>query len=78
MTVGWDEAYSLVARVQMHLAKYYSGDKGAERLLAQDYHPAMVKACEGAGTRTLKFRGGMPVLGSIKLSTWCVEPAFAA
>jgi nitrate reductase alpha subunit len=67
MTVSWDEAYALVARVQAHLARYYSGEKGAERLLAQDYHPEMVKACEGAGTRTLKFRGGMPVLGSIKL-----------
>jgi nitrate reductase alpha subunit len=67
MTVSWDEAYSLIARVQVHLSRYYSGDKGAARLLAQDYHPEMVKACEGAGTRTLKFRGGMPVLGSIKL-----------
>jgi nitrate reductase alpha subunit len=65
--VGWDQAYSLVARVLDHVARYYSGDEGARRLEAQDYHPAMVKACEGAGTRTLKFRGGMPVLGSIKL-----------
>ena len=67
MTLGWDEAYSMIARVQDHLARHYSGDKGAKRLLDQDYHPEMVKACEGAGTRTLKFRGGMPVLGSIKL-----------
>jgi nitrate reductase alpha subunit len=67
VTVSWDEAYTLVAKVEAHLARYYSGDKGAQRLLAQDYHPAMVEAVEGAGTRTLKFRGGMPVLGSIKL-----------
>jgi nitrate reductase alpha subunit len=67
VTIGWDEAFALVAKVQAHLARYYSGDKGAQRLLAQDYHPAMVEATEGAGTRTLKFRGGMPVLGSIKL-----------
>jgi nitrate reductase alpha subunit len=67
LTLSWDEAYAMVARVQEHLARHYSGAKGAKRLLAQDYHPEMVKACEGAGTRTLKFRGGMPVLGSIKL-----------
>ncbi|MBW2395159.1 MAG: molybdopterin-dependent oxidoreductase, partial [Deltaproteobacteria bacterium] len=67
VTVSWDEAYALVAKVQEHLARYYSGEKGGKRLLKQDYHPEMVKACEEAGTRTLKFRGGMPVLGSIKL-----------
>jgi nitrate reductase alpha subunit len=67
MTVSWDEAYNLVAKVQEHLARYYSGTEGARRLEAQDYHPEMVQACEGAGTRTLKFRGGMPVLGAIKL-----------
>ena len=67
VTMSWDEAYTLVAKVQAHLAQYYSGPRGAQRLLAQDYHPAMVEACEEAGTRTLKFRGGMPVLGSIKL-----------
>ena len=65
--MGWDEAYGLVARVLEHTARYYTGDQGVSKLEAQDYHPSMVKACEGAGTRTIKFRGGMPVLGSIKL-----------
>ncbi len=65
--MDWDEAYGLVARVLDHLARYYGGEQGARRLEGQDYHPSMVEACEGAGTRTLKFRGGMPVLGSIKL-----------
>ena len=65
--VGWDEAYSLVARALERIATDYSGDEGARRLKAQDYDPAMIEACEGAGTRTLKFRGGMPVLGCIKL-----------
>jgi nitrate reductase alpha subunit len=65
--MSWDEAYSLVARVVEHVARYYSGDRGATQLEAQGYHPAMVEACEGAGTRTIKFRGGMPVLGAIKL-----------
>lgn len=65
--MDWDEVQGLVARVLDHIARYYSGEDGARRLEAQDYHPSMVEACEGAGTRTLKFRGGMPVLGSIKL-----------
>ncbi len=65
--VGWEEAYKIIARTMEHLARYYSGDQGAGRLTAQGYHESMVKACQGAGTRTLKFRGGMPVLGAIKL-----------
>jgi nitrate reductase alpha subunit len=65
--VDWDEAYALVARTLEHLTRFYAGEEGADRLRAQGYHESMVKACEGAGTRTLKFRGGMPVLGSIKL-----------
>ena len=65
--VSWETAYDLAARTLEHLARFYSGEQGAERLRAQGYHPSMVEAMEGAGTRTLKFRGGMPVLGSIKL-----------
>lgn len=65
--VSWDEAFDLAARTLVHLTVHYQGAEGAERLRRQGYHPAMVDACEGAGTRTLKFRGGMPVLGSIKL-----------
>jgi nitrate reductase alpha subunit len=65
--VAWNEAFEIVAKTLEHLARFYSGEEGAQRLEAQQYHPEMVRACEGAGTRTLKFRGGMPVLGSIKL-----------
>jgi nitrate reductase alpha subunit len=65
--VDWDEAYGMVARALDHLARHYSGAEGARRLANQDYHPSMIEACEQAGTRTLKFRGGMPVLGAVKL-----------
>lgn len=65
--VDWEEGLELVARTLDHLARFYSGDDGVQRLAQQDYHPDMVRACEGAGTRTFKFRGGMPVLGAIKL-----------
>jgi len=65
--VPWHEAYQLAAVSMAHIAKHYSGERGAERLLKQDYHPDTVARVQGAGTRTFKFRGGMPVLGSIKL-----------
>ena len=65
--VGWDEAEELVAKTMEHLARYYSGEDGARKMLAQGYHPDMVERVQGAGTRTLKFRGGMPVLGAVKL-----------
>ncbi len=65
--VSWDVACGLAAQTMLHMARFYSGEEGGRRLAAQDYHPSMVEACEGAGTRTFKFRGGMPVLGSIKL-----------
>lgn len=65
--IGWERAYSIAARTLEHLARYYSGEHGAATLRAQGYHPEMVERVGGAGTRTLKFRGGMPVLGSIKL-----------
>lgn len=65
--ISWEEAYALAAKTMEHLARYYSGDDGARKLAGQGYHESMIKACEEAGTRVLKFRGGMPVLGAIKL-----------
>ncbi len=65
--VSWDIAFTLAAKSMLHIAKYYSGDEGAKRLTAQEYHPATIDRMKGAGTRSFKFRGGMPVLGSIKL-----------
>jgi nitrate reductase alpha subunit len=65
--IGWEEAYDIAAKTMVHLARHYSGAEGSRKLEVQGYHPSMVKACKEAGTRTLKFRGGMPVLGSMKL-----------
>ncbi|MBF0520826.1 MAG: molybdopterin-dependent oxidoreductase [Nitrospirae bacterium] len=67
VAVPWDKAFEVAAKTFHELAKTYSGDKGAELLKQQDYDEAMIKRTEGAGTRTMKFRGGMPVLGSMKL-----------
>ncbi len=61
--IGWDDAYRAIARALDAIAQRYSGDDGAQRLLAQGYQPEMVDAMGGAGTRTLKLRGGMGLLG---------------
>lgn len=63
----WAEAYELVARAQQNIAGTYSGEKGADRLERQEYDPAMIDKVNGAGVRTLKFRGGMPFLGATRM-----------
>ncbi len=61
--VGWDDAFTYIAKGYMAIAKAYSGEKGAKLLLEQGYQKEMVDELGGAGTRTLKFRGGMGLLG---------------
>lgn len=65
--VSWDKAYRIAAESLYRTAKTYTGKAGADLLRKTDYDEAMIKKMGGAGTRALKFRGGMPVLGSIKL-----------
>ncbi len=75
MKRGWDsferipfeEAYALHARALDNIARTYTGAQGRAYLLAQGYDPAMVDAVEGAGVRTLKFRGGMAKLGATRI-----------
>ena len=61
--IGWNEAFRYIALGYKAIATQYSGEQGAQRLTQEGYEPEMVAACEGAGTRTLKFRGGMGLLG---------------
>jgi nitrate reductase / nitrite oxidoreductase, alpha subunit len=61
--VGWDEAAGYVARALENIAAAYAGEEGARRLAAQGYYQESIEAMAGAGTQTLKFRGGMPLLG---------------
>ncbi|MGQ0613389.1 MAG: molybdopterin-dependent oxidoreductase [Planctomycetaceae bacterium] len=61
--VSWDDALGYVAKGLRQIATTYSGAEGAQRLRDQGYLPEMIDEMGGAGTRTLKFRGGMGLLG---------------
>ena len=61
--VSWEEAFRYVAGGLLATAEHYSGEEGKRRLLEEGYAPEMVEATGGAGTRTMKFRGGMGLLG---------------
>lgn len=65
--VSFETAFDLHARALENIARTYSGEAGAERLRQQGYDPAMIETTEGAGTRTLKHRGGMPLLGPFRI-----------
>lgn len=65
--VSHDEAYRYHAAALYDIAKTYSGEAGTQRLLAQGYDPDMVAQAGGAGTRVLKFRGGMAKQGAVRI-----------
>lgn len=65
LPVSWDVAYDYLARGMIAIATRYSGDQGAELLRKQGYPEEMIAAMGGAGTRTIKCRGGMGLLGVI-------------
>ena len=61
--ITWEEALQRIAKTLVAIATRYSGEEGKQRLLAQGYQPEMVEATGGAGTRCIKMRGGMGLLG---------------
>ncbi|HBH03753.1 MAG TPA: nitrate oxidoreductase subunit alpha [Candidatus Rokubacteria bacterium] len=63
--IAWEDAFACIAKALVKIAESYSGEDGKARLLAQGYQPEMVEAMGGAGTRTIKMRGGMGLLGVI-------------
>lgn len=65
--ISWDEAFDIVAKAIVNIARAYSGEEGMNRLEKQGYDPAMVEKEGGAGVTVLKFRGGMPLLGPIRI-----------
>lgn len=63
LPISWDEALSYHAKAVVAIARTYSGGEGARRLGKDGYEPEMIEIMEGAGTRTIKTRGGMGLLG---------------
>jgi nitrate reductase alpha subunit len=61
--ISWEDAFDSIAKALVAISTRYSDDDGTKRLLAQGYQPEMVKATQGAGTRCVKMRGGMGLLG---------------
>ncbi len=61
--ISWEDIYGYIARGLIAIATRYSGEPGITLLRAQGYPEEMIQAMGGAGTRTLKFRGGMGLLG---------------
>ncbi len=66
--VELDELNEIVARALVNIVETYNGDEGADRLTRQGYDPAMVDQVDGAGVRTLKYRGGMPFDAPFRLA----------
>ena len=65
LKASWDDAWTYASKGIIHITKKYSGEEGAQKLIAQGYPKEMVDAMKGAGTRTFKGRGGMGALGVI-------------
>ncbi|KAB2919184.1 MAG: molybdopterin-dependent oxidoreductase, partial [Dechloromonas sp.] len=61
--ITWEQTFDYIARGTVAIAKRYSGDTGAKLLQKQGYVPEMIQEMGGAGTRTIKMRGGMGLLG---------------
>ncbi len=61
--IAWDDAFRYIARAIKSIAARYSGEAGARLLEAQGYPREMIDDMGGAGTRTIKMRGGMGLLG---------------
>lgn len=67
LRLDWDQAYDYAARAMLDITQRYSGEEGATKLRTQGYDEAMVEALEGAGTQTIKLRGGMAFLGATRI-----------
>ncbi|GMU92608.1 MAG: hypothetical protein AMXMBFR4_16660 [Candidatus Hydrogenedentota bacterium] len=63
--MSWENGFQYIAKGLHAVAKHYSGEEGKQLLLSQGYQPEMVEETRGAGTRCIKMRGGMGLLGVI-------------
>jgi nitrate reductase alpha subunit len=67
LRVTWDEAYDLLGQGAGEHRAHLLRRGRPEAPAAQGYDPAMVEATEGAGTQTIKLRGGMAFLGATRI-----------
>jgi nitrate reductase alpha subunit len=67
LKVSWDVALDLAAKAYVNTATTFAGPQGAELLRKQGYDPDMISSMEEAGTKALKVRGGMPLLGITRI-----------
>ncbi len=67
LRISHDEGATIAAAVLKNIAETYSGDEGKRRLKAQKYDDVCIEATRGAGVQTMKFRGGMPLLGITRI-----------
>ncbi len=61
--IAWEDAFTYIAKALKVIATRYSGEAGAKLLAEAGYPPEMIEEMGGAGTRTIKMRGGMGLLG---------------
>jgi nitrate reductase / nitrite oxidoreductase, alpha subunit len=67
LKLSYDEAFDLAARTYIDISTTYAGQRGADLLRRQGYDPDMVRSMEESGTRSVKMRGGMPLLGITRI-----------
>ena len=66
--LSWDEAFEIAAKTYHNISTTYSGEEGKALLEKQGtYDPASIETMGLAGTQTMKFRGGMPLLGITRI-----------
>ncbi len=76
--ISWNDAFDNSAKALEAVAVRYSGESGKKLLLSQGYQPEMVEATKGAGTRCVKMRCGMGLLGVIgKYGMYCLNNSLA-
>jgi nitrate reductase alpha subunit len=68
LKLSHDEVNEIAAKAYINIARTYSGEQGAKYLKAQGYDPSMIEWMKGAGTLTLKHRGGMHFLGITRVA----------
>src|SRR6185369_6747879 len=63
--IGWDQAFTLIARAILDIARTYGGEGGGARLAQQGYPAPMIEKMGGAGTQVIKMRSAIAACGPV-------------